>query len=199
MRSHLSFLLVAALVAAGCQIPTEPTPPPTPPVLNLSCIGQNTCNSGPQGGTSASPDPAAAGGCTIATVGNSLHGTSATGGEKFANLRPNEQRTLDTTPKQANGQVLGANCPIAAVSWSNSNPAACRLNSSSVYTPTVTALAPGGTTCELRATVGSVTASEPIVISVLASAALWSPPTLAELLGAPPLDAGRWVHDEGEE
>lgn len=162
---QMGVLLVAALSFA-CVPPTAPDPPPQPNV-NLSCIGQNTCNSGNQGGSTASPDPAAAGGCVIAQVGNSLHGTSAQGGIRSANLRVNEQRTLDTTAHQANGQPLGANCPIATVSWTNTNPAACRLNSTAVYTPTVTAIGTGNSTCELRATVGNVTASEPIVISVL--------------------------------
>ncbi len=152
------------LVVACVPPPTAPDPPPQPNV-NLSCIGQNTCTSGNQGGSTASPDPAAAGGCVIAQVGNSLHGTSEQGGIRSANLRVNEQRTLDTTPHQANGQPLGANCPIAAVTWTNTSATSCRLNSVSVYTPTVTALAAGS--CELRATVGNVTASEPIVISVL--------------------------------
>lgn len=156
-------LVFCGLVALACvPQPTEPTPDGD---VSFSCIGQNACNSGPQGGTSASPGPDAAGGCVIAQVGNSLHGTSAQGGIRSANLRVNEQRTLDTTPHQANGQPLGANCPIAAVTWTNTNTASCRLNSVAVYTPVLTALAAG--TCELRATVGSVTASEPIVISVL--------------------------------
>jgi hypothetical protein len=179
---EMKLAVIAALVASACVPPTAPDPPP-PSNNTFSCIGQNACNTG----APASPDPGssgAAGGCAIGSVGNSLHGTSEQGGIKSANLRVGEQRMLDTTPKQPNGQVLGANCPIAAVSWSNTSPMSCRLNSSSVYTPMLTALAAG--TCELRATVGSVTASEPIVISVLAAGALWWPPTLAELLGAPP-------------
>lgn len=157
---HLLVLVAVALALFAC-VPTQPTPPPEN--NTFSCIGQNACNTGNTG----SPDPntTPAGGCAIAQVGNSLHGTSAQGGVKSANLRVNEQRTLDTTPHQANGQPLGGNCPIAAVTWSNTNTAACRLNSAAVYTPVVTAIATG--TCELRATVGSVTASEPIVISVV--------------------------------
>lgn len=162
--SLASLVCALAIVAVGCvpQGPTDPNPQPNN--NTFSCIGNNACNSG----VPASPDPGtggAAGGCAIAQVGNSLHGTSDQGGIRAANLRVGEQRTLDTTPHQANGQPLGGNCPIAAVTWSNTSPTACRLNSSAVYTPVVTALAAG--TCELRATVGSVTASEPVVISVL--------------------------------
>lgn len=156
-------LALCLVVAAGVACVPQPTEPDPPQPNVFSCIGQNACNSG----APASPDPntGPAGGCAIAQVGNSLHGTSAQGGVRSANLRVGEQRTLDTTPHQANGQPLGANCPIAAVTWTNTNATACRLNSTAVYTPVVTALAAG--TCELRATVGSVTASEPIVISVL--------------------------------
>ncbi len=180
------FLLTAALIAAGCA-PTAPTPPP-PPNIVLSCIG-NSCNVGPTG--TASPAPGGpASGCAIASVGNSLHGTSEQGGIRAATLAVNETRTLDTTPKGPDGRVLADNCPIAPVSWSISQAvASCSLNSSSVYTPVLKALREG--TCELRATVGTVTASEPIVITVRAAGSLWSPPTLDELLSPP-----RWEHTQ---
>lgn len=181
MKTRVQALLLgaAAALALGCA-PTQPTPPPSSTTV---IVNQNV---GTGGNPLASPSPSA-GACTIATVGNSLHGTSEQGGVKFANLRVGESRVLDTTPKGPGGLLIPDTCPLAAVSWSNTNPTACELNSSAVYTPTLRARAAG--TCELRATVGSVTAGEPIVVSV-AAATLWEPPALLPQ----DFDAARWEH-----
>lgn len=182
---RLAVAIVGALLAGACVPPTAPDPPQTVPNIELSCIGNNACNSGGGNGGGGTEGPAS---CpAVTTVGNAFLGSN---GVRYADLRPGAQRTLDTTPN--NGQRLGACNDLSRVSWILQQAAeSCRLNNSSTYTPIVTTTNVLGR-CTITASIDGVLAREPIVIDVTAGGAALSG-GLDVLLDPEDFDPARWV------
>jgi hypothetical protein len=145
--------LVAAFGVAAC-VPQGPTDPGDITIVNTNTNNTNT------GGTSnpqASPSPGTCG--PVVEVTNGILGT---GGVKNASLKVGQSQTLDTTPNKNADEHCNAFRPV---SWAvTQSVEVCRLNNRESYTPVVTAVTAG--TCVIRATIGGVSASEPITITV---------------------------------
>jgi hypothetical protein len=184
----LTAALVAAVAFSGCRRLTEPTPPPTIPNISFTCIG-NSCNSVPQGGTSASPSPGT-GSTTcaaIADIGGKLYGSNET---RQIAIRVGQTATADFTPKDKDGKIRGGDCDKNTdVTFATNDTSVCRIieNPSNHYLPGIQGVKAGS--CWLRATADGITTSADKDVEVTVSAAtLWAPPTIDDLTSPPPDD-----------
>ncbi len=109
-------IATTALLSAGCESPTEPTPPPTPVVVN---VYTNQINDSQNGG--ATPTPVGGQGCApVASVGASARDSNFVvvgSGNQPGVLRVGETYSLDATPKDANGGILPTNCHAPVGEW----------------------------------------------------------------------------------